>query len=62
MCPRPYYYPLTEDAVVEWYTRLGQDADIGIMVYDQSWSGQFVNACITVRCGAARCDPQTWWR
>ena len=47
MCPPPYYYPLTPDAIVDWYERLARSVDIGIMVYDQSWRGQFVNACIT---------------
>lgn len=50
MCPPPYYYPLNEDAIVDWYERLDRNVDIGIMVYDQSWRGPFVNACITVPC------------
>ncbi|HLJ61898.1 MAG TPA: dihydrodipicolinate synthase family protein [bacterium] len=50
MCPPPFYYPLNEDAIVDWYDRLAKSVDIGIMVYDQSWRGQFINACITVRC------------
>jgi len=50
MFPPPFYYPLNEDAIVDWYERLTRSVDIGIMVYDQSWRGSFVNACITVRC------------
>lgn len=50
MCAPPYYYPLNEDVIVDWYERLARNVDIGIMVYDQAWRGQFVNACITVRC------------
>lgn len=49
MCPPPYYYPLTDDAIVDWYERLAATVDIGIMVYDQAWRGQFVNACLTPR-------------
>ncbi len=50
MCPPPFYYPLNEDAIVDWYTRLARTVDIGIMVYDQAWRGQFVNSCITTHC------------
>jgi 4-hydroxy-tetrahydrodipicolinate synthase len=50
MCPPPYYYPLNQDAIVDWYGRLAESVDIGIMVYDQSWRGQFIDACITVHC------------
>ena len=50
MCPPPFYYPLNEDAIVDWYARLGRTVDIGIMVYDQAWRGPFVNSCITTHC------------
>lgn len=37
MCPPPYYYRLSHDAFVDWYQRLAEAVDIGIIVYDQSW-------------------------
>jgi 4-hydroxy-tetrahydrodipicolinate synthase len=46
MFPPPFYYPLNQDAIIDWYERLAAAVDIGIMVYDQSWRGPFVNAVI----------------
>lgn len=40
MCPPPYYYRLSKDAFVDWYRRLTEAVDIGIMVYDQSWRSE----------------------
>jgi len=50
MVAPPFYYPINEDAIVDWYDRLARSVDIGIMVYDQSWRGPFVNAVITPHC------------
>ena len=50
MCPPPFYYPLNEDAIVDWYDRLAKTVDIGIMVYDQAWRGPFVSSYITPHC------------
>jgi dihydrodipicolinate synthase/N-acetylneuraminate lyase len=46
MFPPPFYYPLNQDAIIDWYERLAGAVDIGIMVYDQSWRGPFVNALV----------------
>jgi dihydrodipicolinate synthase/N-acetylneuraminate lyase len=39
--PPPYYDRLDDDALVERYRRLGEAADVGLMVYDQGWRGAF---------------------
>jgi len=50
MFPPPFYYPLNEDAVVDWYERMAASVDIGIMAYDQAWRGSFVNAFVDSHC------------
>lgn len=47
MVAPPVYYPMNHDAMVDWYRRLGDSVDIGIMVYEQKWRGPGVNAGIT---------------
>jgi dihydrodipicolinate synthase/N-acetylneuraminate lyase len=47
MVAPPVYYPLNEDALVDWYRRLADAVDIGIMVYEQAWRGPGVNAGVT---------------
>jgi 4-hydroxy-tetrahydrodipicolinate synthase len=47
MMAPPVYYPLHEEAILEFYTRFADEVDIGIMLYEQAWRGPFVNAKIT---------------
>lgn len=47
MMAPPVYYPLHDDAIVEFYRRFAATVDIGIMVYEQAWRGPFVNARIS---------------
>jgi dihydrodipicolinate synthase/N-acetylneuraminate lyase len=47
MLAPPMYYPLHEDAIIDFYRRFSESVDIGIMMYEQAWRGPFVNAKIT---------------
>ena len=47
MLAPPMYYPLHEEAIIDFYRRFSEAVDIGIMVYEQAWRGPFVNARIT---------------
>jgi 4-hydroxy-tetrahydrodipicolinate synthase len=47
MMAPPMYYPLHEQAIIDFYRRFAETVDIGIMVYEQAWRGPFVNARIT---------------
>jgi Dihydrodipicolinate synthase/N-acetylneuraminate lyase len=42
----PSYYTLNDEAIIDWYERFARAVDIGIMLYEQSWRGPFVNAGI----------------
>ena len=47
MLAPPMYYPLHEEAIIDFYRRFAGSVDIGIMVYEQAWRGPFVNAYIS---------------
>ncbi len=49
MLAPPMYYPLTEDAIVDFYRRFADAVDIGIMVYEQAWRGPQVGAGVGPR-------------
>jgi len=49
MMAPPMYYQLTEDAIVDFYRRVPDAVDIGIMVYEQAWRGPQVNAGVGPR-------------
>jgi 4-hydroxy-tetrahydrodipicolinate synthase len=44
MAAPPMYYHLNEEAIIDYYRRLADAVDIGIMLYEQSWRGPAVNA------------------
>jgi 4-hydroxy-tetrahydrodipicolinate synthase len=44
MMAPPMYYPLTDDAIVDFYSRFAETVDIGIMLYEQSWRGPQIGA------------------
>jgi 4-hydroxy-tetrahydrodipicolinate synthase len=49
MMAPPMYYPLTEDAIVDFYSRFADTVDIGIMLYEQSWRGPQIGASMGPR-------------
>jgi dihydrodipicolinate synthase/N-acetylneuraminate lyase len=49
MMAPPMYYPLTEDAIVDFYRRFAETVDIGIMLYEQSWRGPQIGAGMGLR-------------
>lgn len=47
MIPPPYYYPISQEGIYEWYKVIAEGVKIGIMAYPQPWR-EYVGAVISV--------------
>lgn len=44
MMAPPVYYPLNDEAIIDWYERFSRSVDVGIMLYEQLFRGPYSNA------------------